>query len=75
MGPLRAVELIFGARRQGVRLEANGDRLRVEAHPGVVTPDLLDALRSNKAEILELLRRPTIPLLPDLEPSATTPPS
>lgn len=44
--------------RQGVRLIARGDRLRVEAPPGVVTPGLLDQIRDCKAELLRLLTAP-----------------
>ncbi len=41
---------------RGVRVTVAGDRLRVDAPPGVVTPELQQALRDNKAQIIALLR-------------------
>lgn len=61
MGSLTAVALVHEASRRGVDLTADGDRLRVEAPAGVMTPELLEALRARKVEILEELRRQGVP--------------
>lgn len=50
-----ARDLIQHATRAGIRLEARGDRLRVEAPRGTMTPALHHLLSSHKAELLEEL--------------------
>jgi thioesterase domain-containing protein len=48
-----------------VRLSAEGGQLRLSAPPGALTPELREALRARKAEILEFLRNAeTIAALP-----------
>jgi len=48
-------ELLADLKRRGVILEAIGDRLRVDAPAGMLTPELRQALVVHKAELLELL--------------------
>ena len=45
--------------RSGIRLEARGDRLHVEARPGTITADLRRLLTEHKAELLAELSKPT----------------
>lgn len=44
--------LLSDLRRRGVELTAEGDRLRYRAARGVLSPELLADLRSNKKELL-----------------------
>jgi hypothetical protein len=56
---MSAAELMADLDRLGIRLEAQGDRLRF--HPrSAVTPDLADRLREHKGELLALLRSPPV---------------
>ncbi len=57
-------ELLATLDASGVRLHAEGDRLRADAPRGVLTPTLRSSLLTHKAEILERLARATarIPL-------------
>jgi hypothetical protein len=51
---MSAADLLLELNRQGIRLEANGDRLRY--HPqSALTPDLLARLKAHKAELLAIL--------------------
>lgn len=59
MGDLSAATIVDEARRRGVDLIANGDRLRIEAPAGAMTPDLLEALRACKPDIIAALRAPS----------------
>jgi TubC N-terminal docking domain len=52
---MNAVELITELRSLGVALEAEGDRLRIEAPKGAVTPELREALTASKDEVIRLL--------------------
>lgn len=54
---MTARELLDALARQGVTVEAHGDRLRYSPREAV-TPDLLERLREHKAELLALLRPP-----------------
>lgn len=59
---MNAAELLLDLGRLGIRLEAHGDRLRYSPR-SALTPDLLDRLKSHKAELLALLRpAPEAPL-------------
>ena len=58
---MTAAELLAELRRRGVKLTVNGDRLRYEAPRGALTPELLEAMRQHKPELLRLLSRPPIP--------------
>ena len=61
---MTAAELLRELRRRGVKLTVNGDRLRYEAPRGALTPELLEAMRQHKPELMRMLARPPIP--PDL---------
>ena len=52
MTPLQTLLLVWAA---GAVLTRDGDRLHVEAPKGAIVPPLLDALRANKAELLDIL--------------------
>ncbi|MFP5265566.1 MAG: hypothetical protein ACLGJB_27065 [Blastocatellia bacterium] len=52
---MTVMELIAELRGRGVVLEASGERLRVDAPKGAVTPDLRAALEAHKTKILEAL--------------------
>ena len=41
-------ELLTTCRQAGIRLEAAGDKLRYEAPPGTLTPELRDTLTQHK---------------------------
>ena len=45
-------------RQRGVLLEAKGDRLRIDAPEGIITPELLTMLTEHKAAVLEILAPP-----------------
>lgn len=51
---MSAVQLIRQCRDAGIRLQACGDRLHVEAPPGTVTPELRQQLADRKADLLAL---------------------
>ena len=55
------VDLLAELRRRGVRLSVHGDKLRYVAPKGALTPDLLEAMRRHKPDLLRLLSRPPIP--------------
>jgi hypothetical protein len=48
--------LLDGLTARGVTVAANGDRLKLSAPPGVLTPPTLAELKRRKPELLELLR-------------------
>jgi pyochelin synthetase len=48
-------DLLSDLTARGVRLQVNGDRLRVEAPTGVLTPEVRETLTEHKAELLQLL--------------------
>jgi hypothetical protein len=52
---VRPVALLSELQRQGVTLQAEGDRLRVKAPKGTLTPEVRQALTAQKAELLRLL--------------------
>ena len=52
---MTTLEILFEVRSRGVRLETNGERLRVDAPVGALTPELKAALAANKPEILRHL--------------------
>lgn len=65
---MNRVNLLLRLRRQGVQLVADGDRMRYRAPKGILTPDVLKALRKCKEVILGVLKAETenepIPTLP-----------
>ena len=52
-----ALSLVVSLRRQGVRLSAEGDELVVRGNPQALTREVLDELKSGKAQVLDLLRQ------------------
>jgi hypothetical protein len=71
---MSAAELLMDLGRQGIRLEADGERLRF--HPrSALTPDLLGRLKAHKGELLTLLRDASnfdIDSAPNAEPTPIT---
>jgi hypothetical protein len=53
------MQLLMECRRRGIKLSANGDKLRVVAEKGAITDELREALRRHKPALMELLRGPT----------------
>jgi hypothetical protein len=51
---MSAIELIRQCRSAGIRLQARGDRLHVEAPAGRLTPELRQRLTDHKADVLAL---------------------
>src|SRR4051812_25652778 len=49
-------QLLVELHKRGVKLQLENDDLRVSAPAGVLTRELQQSLRSNKAEIVRLLR-------------------
>jgi len=52
---MNAAELIIELEARGVLIESAGDRLRVDAPKGAITPELREALAACKAEVLAIL--------------------
>ena len=52
---MNAAKLIEELRSRGVVVEAAGDRLRVDAPKGAVTPELREALAEHKTEVMALI--------------------
>src|SRR5947209_11984287 len=71
-------EFLSNLRQSGVRLWAEGERLRYSAPPGTMTPELLEQLAERKAKLLDFLRaagvtveattRPILPVARDRTP-------
>ncbi len=53
---MNAVALLAEARRRGIELWADGDRLRYEAPEGVLTAELRKSLSDHREDLLSLLR-------------------
>ncbi|MCP4251652.1 MAG: hypothetical protein GY778_31835 [bacterium] len=53
---MNAVELVADLQRRDVVLSTNGDRLRVDAPAGALTPALRATLRACKGDLLSLLQ-------------------
>ncbi len=56
---MNASALISDARQRGIRLGVSGDRLRVEAPVGTLTPELRAALAQHKTQIIDALSATT----------------
>ena len=56
-----ATQLITDLAQRGIRLEAHGDRLRYSPR-SAMTPDLAQRMKTNKGELLAILRSPAIDL-------------
>jgi hypothetical protein len=52
---MNAAKLIEELGSRGVMVEAAGDRLRVDAPKGAVTPELREALAEHKTEVIALI--------------------
>ena len=67
---MTVAEVLVACRDGDIRLQAAGERLRFDAPTGVLTPQLHEALRQHKPELLTLLASqfvtlrdgPTVPL-------------
>ena len=55
---MNARELINQVEGLGIALRVAGDKLRLKAEVGIITPEIKTELRSHKAEIIEVLREP-----------------
>ncbi len=55
---MTATAMLIDLHRSGIRLEARGDRLHVEAKPGTFTDDLRRLLTEHKADLLAELSKP-----------------
>lgn len=51
------VNLLDDLKRRGVKIEARGDRLLLDAPKGAVSPSLIAQLRARKPELLDALRQ------------------
>ena len=51
--------LLFNLSQKDVHLWLDGDRLRYRAAKDAITPELLDVIKSRKAEIIQFLRQAT----------------
>ena len=60
MNGLSTVEFLSHLRTLNVAISANGDKLRLSAPPGAITPELKSELAARKAEILKLLQEASI---------------
>jgi acid stress-induced BolA-like protein IbaG/YrbA len=65
---MTAAELLQGLKARGATVAANGDRLKLAAPPGVLSPRVLDFAAQHKTELLALLQ--SDPLTPDAVPPA-----
>lgn len=52
---MNAPALLSELRAAGVTLEADGDRLKVQAAPGIITPELTARLKAAKPDLLAIL--------------------
>ena len=77
---MSAAELLTELQTQGVQITADGDRLRIRAPRGTMTPELRERLAKSKPDILAALSMPDRPELdricrkavadyPDVEPA------
>lgn len=65
---MTAAALLDGLKARGATVAANGDRLKMSAPPGVLSPRVLDFAAQHKTELLELLQ--SDPLTPGDVPPA-----
>jgi len=55
MGDMTPIDLLAELERLNVKVSLAGDKLRLEAPAGVLTPELKEALRQHKAALIALL--------------------
>lgn len=53
---MTAVAILEKAKQRGIILQAEGDRLRIRAPKGTLTPELREAIAQHKQEILTVLQ-------------------
>ena len=61
---MNAIELLQEVSARGVVIEPSGGRLRVDAPRGVITPELREALTSQKEELLRVLSTTLVETVP-----------
>lgn len=51
---------------KGIRLSAHYDKLKIDAKPGALSPDIVNAIKSHKSQLLELFRAISLdaPIMP-----------
>jgi hypothetical protein len=57
---MKAVEILREARRRGIELIANGDKIKLRSPDGALDDSLRDELARNKPAILDLLKGPEL---------------
>lgn len=77
-GTVSAAELLVDLARRGIRLEADGERLRYYPR-SALTPDLLDRLKAYKVDLLAMLLpvpevSPALPVATHEDPAKPTVP-
>ena len=74
----KTVELLAQMKALGIELSAEGDKLRVDAPKGVLSPSIRELLSGRKAEILQFLHDSkhtgACPLIPAAPRDGTAPP-
>lgn len=55
------LDLMAELRKRDIQLRVDGAKLRVQAPEGSLTPDLLDALKQRKLDVIAFLKRATLP--------------
>ncbi len=56
---MTVADLIIDLARLGIRIEAHGERLRHSPRSAVTPPDLAERMKSQRGELLAILRRDT----------------
>ncbi len=75
---MTAVELLTELRERGIFIETSGNRLRIDAPRGAVTPELREALVEHKSQVIALIAitdtdiawrvKAMLPQIPDVGP-------
>lgn len=67
---MSAQTLLERLHRLGAALETDGDRLRIKAGKGAITPELLAQMKAQKADLIALLSRPAARAVPQSDNQA-----